>query len=657
MERYAWLAVALPFLGAIVNSWFAFRRPGMRRVVTVVGVGVVVAAFVVAVGVFREVQGAADGFRVVLWDWMPAAQQFNLELGLQFDRLSTVMLLVVTGVGSLIHIFSIGYMWQDKGYARFFAYMNLFVGFMLVLVLGSSIVVSFIGWEGVGLCSYLLIGFWFEINANSSAGAKAFYANRIGDVGVLLAMFLLWWNVGTLDFDSIARLAPAALAPGGATVTLIALLIFLGCTGKSAQIPLFTWLPDAMAGPTPVSALIHAATMVTAGVFLVVRTGVIFTMAPVAMAVVTVVGALTAFFAATIALRQDDIKKVLAYSTVSQLGYMFMAVGSGAWTAGMFHLISHAFFKGLLFLGAGSVIHVMHEALHHGNSDADAQNMRNMGGLWRRMPWTFAMMAVATLAIAGVPPLAGFFSKDEILAATFARGDLSWIYIFSWALGLLAALCTAYYMARLMAMTFLGKFRSGEATESALHEAPAVMTTPIVALGLLTIVGGFINLPAFAGGNQALEHWLDPVLEHANAIMPTLVMPHGGTEALLVGGAVVIAIVGLLWGWLLVRRRPVLLPAEAPPPTGVARLLAGKYFVDEFYQKTVVGPLMWLSRSVLWKGMDQFLIDRLGVGGVARVSQGLGWLGSRLQNGQVAVYVTIFAIGAVIVVRLLVGGG
>ena len=656
MARYAWLTILLPLLGAVINGALALRRPEARRLVSLVGPGVLLAAFAVAIGVFLDVRHAEAPIRVMLWQWMPVTDGLQVDFALQLDRLSTVMLLVVTGVGALIHLFSLGYMRADKGYARYFAYLNLFVAFMLVLVLGASLPVSFIGWEGVGLCSYLLIGFWFEVDANSDAGKKAFLANRIGDFGVLVAMFVLWWSVGTLDYEALARQAPAMLPYAGTTATVIVLLPSLGFTDKRAPTALYTWLPDAMAGPTPVSALIHAATMVTAGVFLVIRTGVLFALAPVAMEVVAITGALTAFFAATIALKQNDIKKVLAYSTVSQLGYMFLAVGAGAWTAGLFHLVTHAFFKALLFLGAGSVIHAMHHALHEAHRHDDAQDMRNMGGLRRAMPWTFALMLIATLAIAGIPPLAGFFSKDEILASAFVRGEANPVFLAAWGLGLAAALMTAYYMARLMAMTFLGRFRGPEAAEPHLHEAPAIMTGPLAVLGVLTVVGGALNLPAFAGGSHALEHWLEPVLAPANALLDPLHLPHGLTEWLLVGGAVLVAVTGLVLGFTGTTRREIPTPDRAPPETGFGRILAGKYFVDEFYHRVIIAPVVWLSRTVLWRGIDAFLIDRMGVGGSARLAQGLGWLGSRLQNGQVALYVTLFTVGAVLILRALVGG-
>ncbi len=656
MAGLAWLTIALPLLGALVNGWLAFRRPESKDAVSWIGTGVMVAAFAVAIGAFLDIRHAHDGVKLILWDWMPVSDRLHIELALMVDRLSVVMMLVITGVGSLIHLFSIGYMKSDPGYARYFAYLNLFVAFMLVLVMGASLPVSFIGWEGVGLCSYLLIGFWYDVDANADAGKKAFIANRIGDFGVLVAMFMLWWTLGTLDYTGIAEHAPVMLAAGGTTVTIIALLILLGCTGKSAQIPLYVWLPDAMAGPTPVSALIHAATMVTAGVFLIVRTGVLFALAPVAMEVVALIGAVTAFFAATIAIRQNDIKKVLAYSTVSQLGYMFLAVGTGAWTAAIFHLVTHAFFKALLFLGAGSVIHSMHAALHHAGSHEDAQDMRNMGGLRQAMPATFWLMLVATLAIAGVPPLSGFFSKDEILAMAFMKREANPVYLIAWGLGLAAALMTAFYMARLIAMTFLGRFRSGEVAEHHLHEAPAVMTGPLVVLGMLSVVGGALNLPAFAGGSHLLQHWLEPVLAPIDAVLAPLGHPHGSTELMLVGGAILIAAVGLIAGFRTTLARDINTPRNDPAPTGLAALLANKWYVDELYQKIFIGPTVWISRRVLWQTIDQFLIDRMAVGGTVRVAQVLGWAGSRLQNGLVPFYLTFFVVGAILIVRYLVAG-
>jgi len=646
VTSWVWLAVALPLAGFLVNGALSLRRPDAKGVVSLVGAGVLVAAFLVSLGVFAELVARPPEHAAIvrLWSWLPVGT-LQIDLAFQVDQLSAVMLLVVTGVGSLIHLFSVGYMREDPGYARYFSYLNLFIVFMLVLVLGSSLPVMFIGWEGVGLCSYLLIGFWFGDKANADAGKKAFIMNRIGDFGFMIAMFLVWRAFGALDFATISSRAADVLVPGGAIVTAITLFLFLGCTGKSAQIPLYTWLPDAMAGPTPVSALIHAATMVTAGVYLVARTNVLFAMAPVSSTVVAGIGAVTALFAATIGLRQYDIKKVLAYSTISQLGYMFLGVGTGVYVTGIFHLVTHAFFKALLFLGSGSVIHAMHHAYHETHAHEDAQDMRNMGGLKRYMPWTFWLMTIGTLAIAGIPPFSGFFSKDEILAMAFARGaDLPVYYLF-YGLGVLAALLTAFYMARLMAMTFLGENRTGEQERAHLHEAPWIMTGPLVVLGVLSAVGGALNVPEVFGGHQALEHWLEPVTAPA-AAFTRLEVPHGATEYYLIGAAVLIGIVGLVAGWRATLARPIPTARAAPPDRGLALVLNRKYYIDELYDAIVVRPLVWLSRSVLWRGVDQGVVDGAAVNGMARLSQGLGWLGSRLQTGQVGVYVVLFLVGA-----------
>jgi len=642
MTHLIWLTVALPLAGFLVNGVLALRRPDAKGLVSVVGPAAVI-------GAFLEVRAEPlhHPAVVTLWQWIGTGS-LGIDLSFQVDQLSLVMLLVVTGVGSLIHLFSVGYMKADPGYARYFAYLNLFVAFMLVLVLGANLPVLFIGWEGVGLCSYLLIGFWYGDKANADAGKKAFIVNRIGDFGALLAMFLLWQALGTLSFVEIAEKAPEVLVPGGVVVTAITLLLFLGCTGKSAQIPLYTWLPDAMAGPTPVSALIHAATMVTAGVYLVARTNVLFAMAPTSQMVVAGVGALTALFAATIGLRQYDIKKVLAYSTVSQLGYMFLAVGTGAYVAGIFHLVTHAFFKALLFLGSGSVIHAMHHAYHATHSHEDAQDMRNMGGLRRYMPWTFALMGFATLAIAGLPPLSGFFSKDEILAFAFARGETQPVWLAFWGMGAMAALLTAFYMARLMAMTFFGENRTGPAEREHLHEAPWIMTGPLVVLGVLSVIGGALNLPAFwpTGPHHGLDHWLEPVMEPATRFL-SLSLPHGSTEYLLIGGAVLIALVGLLLGFRITLGRPIVTARAAPPEHGFWKVLNRKWYVDEIYDEFVVNPLVRFSRTILWKTVDQSVIDGAGANGSAWIARQLGALGSRLQTGQVGVYVVLFLLGAV----------
>jgi NADH-quinone oxidoreductase subunit L len=654
ISHWVWLTVAFPLLGFLVNGGLALRRPGAKDAVSVVGVGVLVASFLVAVGVFLELWRHPPHAPIVvnLWRWMPV-DTLQIDMAFQVDQLSAVMLLVVTGVGSLIHLFSVGYMKEDPGYARYFAYLNLFVVFMLVLVLGSSFPVMFIGWEGVGLCSYLLIGFWFNDKVNADAGKKAFIVNRIGDFGFLIAMFMIWHTLGTLTFTGMVERAPAVLSAGGGMVTAITLFLFLGCTGKSAQIPLYTWLPDAMAGPTPVSALIHAATMVTAGVYLVARTNILFALAPLSSTVVAGIGALTALFAATIGLRQYDIKKVLAYSTVSQLGYMFLAVGTGAYTAGMFHLATHAFFKALLFLGAGSVIYAMHHAYHATHSHADAQDMRNMGGLKQYMPVTFWLMLIATLAIAGIPPFSGFFSKDEILAAAYARGESIPIYHLFYAMGVIAALLTAFYMARMMTMTFLGENRTGEKERAHIHDAPLVMTGPLVVLGVLSAIGGILNLPPFLGGGGALERWLEPVTAPAARYF-ALEMPHGRTELFLIGAAVAIGAVGLVAGWWATLRRRTLPAAESPADTGLARVLYRKYYVDELYDRVIVRPVVWLSRVILWHGVDQGVVDGAAVNGTAKLSRGLGWLGSRLQTGQVGVYIVLFLVGALWVLHTVV---
>jgi NADH-quinone oxidoreductase subunit L len=654
MTNLVWLTVALPLAGFLVNGTLALRRPQAKSLVSAVGVGVLLAAFAVALGIFVELWRNPPHAPIIvtLWSWLPV-ERLQVDLAFQVDQLSTVMLLVVTGVGSLIHLFSVGYMGEDPGYARYFAYLNLFIAFMLLLVLGSSFPVMFIGWEGVGLCSYLLIGFWFSEKANADAGLKAFIMNRIGDFGFLMAMFFIWRAFGNLNLVDVTSRAPQVLQPGGAIVTAITLFLFLGCTGKSAQIPLYTWLPDAMAGPTPVSALIHAATMVTAGVYLVARTNVLFAMAPVSSSVVAGIGALTALFAATIGLRQYDIKRVLAYSTVSQLGYMFLGVGTGAYVSGIFHLVTHAFFKALLFLGSGSVIYAMHHAYHATHSHEDAQDMRNMGGLKQYLPATFWLMLIATLAISGIPPFSGFFSKDEILAAAFARGREQPLYYAYYAMGILAALLTAFYMARLIAMTFLGSNRTGEKERAHLHEAPAVMTGPLVVLGILSLAGGVLNLPAFVGGGAALERWLDPVVSPAERFFK-LEMPHGQAELFLVGAAVAIGLLGLLAGFRSTLARPIPPARQAAADTGLARLLYRKYYVDELYDALIVRPIVWLSRIVLWKGVDQGVVDGAAVNGSARLSQGLGWLGSRLQTGQVGVYVVLFLVGALWVLSAVV---
>ena len=640
-----WVVPALPLLGFAVNGTLALTGVQTRRIVSIVGVGTLALAFAAAVLAVVEFAALHSPAPLVFayWDWLSAGE-LQVAFALQLDQLSAVMLLVVTGVGALIHVFSVGYMREDPGYARYFAYLNLFVFFMLILVLGASFPVTFVGWEGVGLCSYLLIGFWFNEKINADAGKKAFIVNRIGDFGFLVAMFLIFWRTGSLDFLTVFTKAASAFPPGGALITAITLFLFLGCTGKSAQIPLYTWLPDAMQGPTPVSALIHAATMVTAGVYLVARCGVLFALSPTGSAVVAAVGALTALFAATIALKQWDIKRVLAYSTVSQLGYMFIGVGTGAYAAGIFHLATHAFFKALLFLGSGSVIHAMHHAYHATHAHEDAQDMRNMGGLARHLPWTATLMWIATLAIAGIPPFAGFFSKDEILGAAFAEATARPVWYAFWGMGIAAALLTAFYMTRLMLYTFHGPNRTGEREREHLHEAPWVMTAPLLVLGVLTVLGGGLNIPPLFGGGARLEHWLEPVTAAGAQLRPVL-EAEAGTEWGLVAAAVAIAALGMLAAFR--RLKPAaLVPARlAPPETGLARVLWKKWYVDELYDAVIVRPVMWVSREVLWKLVDARVVDGWLVNGTAAVSRALGWVGSRLQTGEVGAYVTLFVIG------------
>ena len=645
-----WVVPALPLLGFLLNGALALWRPHAKTAVSAIGVGVLVLACAAAVAAVAGFAGLHPAAPLVFryWEWMPVGD-LRIDFALQFDQLSAVMVLVVTGVGALIHVFSVGYMHEDAGYARYFAYLNLFVFFMLMLVLGASFPVMFVGWEGVGLCSYLLIGFWFNEQINADAGKKAFIVNRIGDVGFLIAMFLIFRATGSLDFGPVFGGAAAAFTPGGATVTAITLFLFLGCTGKSAQIPLFTWLPDAMQGPTPVSALIHAATMVTAGVYLVARCNVLFALSPLGSATVAGVGALTALFAATIALKQWDIKRVLAYSTISQLGYMFLGVGTGAYAAGIFHLVTHAFFKALLFLGSGSVIHAMHHAYDATHAHDDAQDMRNMGGLRRYLPWTATLMWIATLAIAGIPPLSGFFSKDEILGAAFALGTAEPVWLLYWAMGIAAALLTAFYMTRLMLYTFHGPNRTGDQARTHLHEAPWVMTAPLVVLGVLSVVGGAFNLPELVDGKASLQHWLAPVSALAGRMRPVVELSKA-VEWMLVGGAVVVAALGIV-GAVRQLHPETLVPARlAPSETGLGRLLWKKWYVDEIYDAVIVRPVQWLAREVLWKTIDVRLVDGLLVNGSATTSRALGWLGSRLQTGEVGFYVALFVVGVLVVV-------
>jgi NADH-quinone oxidoreductase subunit L len=679
------LIVLLPLLGFLVNGTLALvaatrsadavraggdwklpveGRPATHTLPTLIGPGVLAAAFALVLVNFTRMlnAGAHEPVVVEYWTWMATAT-FEVSAALQIDTLSLVMMMVITGVGTLIHVFSVGYMKDDVGYPRYFAYLNLFVFFMLVLVMGSSLPVLFVGWEGVGLCSYLLIGFWFTDREKADAGKKAFIVNRIGDFGFLIAMFLLFTQFETLDFLPLFEAAPEELAYGGALVTAVTLFLLLGATGKSAQIPLYVWLPDAMAGPTPVSALIHAATMVTAGVYMVARTSVLFALAPVGSLAVAGIGALTALFAATIALAQYDIKKVLAYSTVSQLGYMFLGVGVGAYSAGIFHLMTHAFFKALLFLGSGAVIHSMHHALHHTHSHADPQDMRNMGGLRSHMPVTWITMWIATLAIAGVWPLAGFFSKDEIIwyAGAAAEGPYAAFYTVFWVISLAAAMLTAFYMTRLMVMTFHGDNRTGEKEAHHLHEAPATMTVPLILLAVLSAVGGWINVPeamqeSFLGlfgalpMSEWLHHWLEPITGVATEIRVEHVgeyheaSPVGGGEIVWATLSTLAALAVVAIAFTMVGRAKTV-PADqaGAPATGLQGLLYHKWYVDELYDRIVVRPVLNGSRF-LWRVVDQRIVDGF-VNGVGNVTRAVGWFGSLFQTGAVNTYALILTLG------------
>ncbi len=681
LAEWVWLLPLLPLLGALINgalvlwprlsgvssdsaslgdreSETARRMSGTRTLTSIVGPGVMLAAFALAVAIFFTMRGTADlvtPFVRTYASWMPVGD-LVIDWGVQLDQLSVLMTLVITGVGFLIHVFSVGYMASDGGYARYFAYLNLFVAAMLVLVLGSSYPVMFVGWEGVGLASYLLIGFWFSDKANADAGKKAFIVNRIGDFGFLVAMFLLFSATGQLDFVGVH--AGLALA-SPAVFTAAALFLFLGCAGKSAQLPLYIWLPDAMAGPTPVSALIHAATMVTGGVYLVARAAPVFAGAPAVSLFVALIGAATALFAATIALRQWDIKKVLAYSTVSQLGYMFVAVGTGAYAAGVFHLVTHAFFKALLFLGAGAVIHAMHAAYHRAHQhDQDAQDLRNMGGLRRHLPITSAVMWVATLAIAGVPPLAGFFSKDEILASVFTRAQGSplasatlfglpgsaLLYLIYF-VGIVTALLTAVYMTRMMLLAFTGENRTGELASAGLHEAPPIMTMPMIALAVLTVVGGWLNLPELLplGPIHLLSDWLEPVTGNASRVLGGTSHLDHSTELVLVGTAIAVALLGIAIAYNRYRS-PVAAKDQAIPETGVAALLGEAYRVDAGLDRTLVQPLGAFSTRVLWQGIDQ-RIDRAFVAGGALITRIAGQAHDALGAGDVGRYAWVIALG------------
>ena len=606
------------------------RRRWPRSLVGPLASGMVLASFVCSVVVFFDLLSLPDGARSVkhvLFSWITVGR-FDVEAAILIDPLSIVMALAVTGVGFLIHVYSIGYMRDEPDYVRYFTYLNLFMFMMLTLVLGANYLLLYVGWEGVGLCSYLLIGFWYTKDSATNAGKKAFIVNRIGDFGFALALMMLFWQVGTLDFGGVSAAAADTFVVGGTLITAICLLLFLGATGKSAQIPLHVWLPDAMEGPTPVSALIHAATMVTAGVYMVARSSVLFVLSPQALAVVAGIGAATAIFAATVALAQSDIKKVLAYSTISQLGYMFMACGVGAFAAGIFHLMTHAFFKALLFLGAGSVIHAM----------AGEQDMCRMGGLSRVLPQTRRVMLIACFAIAGIIPLSGFVSKDAILWGAFAGPFHSTVI---WLIGVLAAALTAFYMFRLYFLTFEGESRWPKGTHP--HESPPVMTAPLWILAILSIVGGFIGWPHVLGGADWFAHFLEPVW----AEMPAAAHGSAATEWLLMALTLGLAVGGILGARYLYLTQTEKATALATRLLGLRNLLAHAYYVDTIYDRLFVQPVVAGSR-LLWQYVDVYLIDGF-ANGLAWVTRGTGRLLGHFQTGTLRNYILVFAVGVVLI--------
>ena len=600
-----------------------------------VACGSVLASFIVSFFLFIHLIGITAGeqhIHVTLFKWISAGH-FKASISFLIDPLSSLMLLIITGVGFLIHVYSIGYMRDDEGYNRFFSYLNLFVFFMLLLVMGSNYLVMFIGWEGVGLCSYLLIGFWFKNQDYNDAANKAFIMNRIGDLGMLLGIVLIFMNFGSLEYSQVF---PQAIAIDTSTITLITILLFVGAMGKSAQIPLYTWLPDAMAGPTPVSALIHAATMVTAGVYMVARNNLLYSLAPVAMEFIVIVGLATALFAATIALTQNDIKKVLAYSTVSQLGLMFLALGLGNFTGGIFHMATHAFFKALLFLGAGSVIH----ALHH------EQDIRKMGGLNKYLPITYLTFLIGVLAISGIPPFAGFFSKDEILAAAFAHNKVVWL------VAVVASMLTVFYMFRLLFLTFFGTSRASADTMSHVHESPQSITLPLIVLAVLSAIGGFMGIPEALGGSHWLESFLSPVFAQSHSLVASHSLDHS-TEYMLMGGVVVLTLIVIAYSYSrYVSKRHV--PVEDGRITNpLQQTLYNKYYVDEIYDSMIVKPLYWLSEQ-FYSIVEKSGIDRL-VNASGRGVVSGSKVARLIQNGRVGYYIFVMVIGIALLLAYAAG--
>ena len=650
----------LPFLGFLINT--AFRRRLPKAVSGGLATGAMGLSFGVAATAVWRMLGSApvEGVRAIeeqVFTWISSGA-LEVSLAFRLDPLASIMVLVITGIGTLIHLYSTAYMHDepDSEFARYFSYLNLFAAFMLVLVLGASFPVMFVGWEGVGLCSYLLIGFWFTKPSAADAGKKAFIVNRVGDFGFILGMLAIFATFGTLDFQAVARQVgsmPAEVTFG--ILTLITLLLFVGATGKSAQLPLYVWLPDAMEGPTPVSALIHAATMVTAGVYMIGRNAVLFSHAPMTLEVIAVVGCVTALMAGTIGLVQNDIKRVLAYSTVSQLGYMFLAMGVGAFAGGIFHLYTHAFFKALLFLGSGAVIHALH----------GEQDLRHMGGLKKELPITYWTFLVGTLAIAGVPLLSGFFSKDEILWKTFEHG-----HTVLWALAVLTAFLTATYMFRLLYLAFFGERRHAPApapghTAAAghhgghghdahggqLHDAPPAMAIALIVLAIGSVAAGYIGIPnVLVHGGNRIEAYLEPSFRAPGAPeVVEAVEHHAAAELSLMGLSTVVAFAGIGLATVLFLRRPALADGLASRFAGVHRLLLGKYFVDEAYDAVIVQPIKRTSGSLLWRGVDAGLIDGT-VNGVGLVVRGWSAVLRRLQTGSVRAYAMSLFLGVVVMV-------
>jgi NADH-quinone oxidoreductase subunit L len=632
------LIVAFPLIGFLLLGLLGSRMKS-ENVIGIIGSGTVGLSFLTSIAIFVHMLGLESEQNrqiVEIFTWLStftnSANSFKVSVAYQIDQLSILMALIVTGVGFLIHVYSIGYMHGDRGFWRFYAYMNLFIFAMLNLVLADNFLLMFLGWEGVGLCSYLLIGFWYEKKFTGDAAKKAFVVNRIGDLGFILGMLLIYLTFNSLNFSTVFSSA-SVFAGGKTTILWITLLLFAGATGKSAQIPLYVWLPDAMAGPTPVSALIHAATMVTAGVYMVARCSILYALAPVALEVVAVIGAVTAIFAATIGLVQNDIKKVLAYSTISQLGYMFLAMGVAAFSAGIFHLMTHAFFKALLFLGSGAVIHAMH----------DEQDIQKMGGLKEYLPVTYKTFLIGAIAIAGIPPFAGFFSKDEILWKAFSSEQGSWLL---WFLGVLGAIMTAFYMFRLVILTFEGEKRFNQNHHP--HEAPKTMTVPLIILAVLSVIGGFVGIPHAS----VIEHWLDPVFTPARYKLLASEQEGGTLEYLLMAISVGVAVTGIyLARWIYLQRKDIA-ESFANKYARLYRWLVNKYFVDEFYDAVIVNPTVKISDDYLWKGIDVFIIDGA-VNGSAKAISAIAQVLRKVQTGVVQFYAVVFIGGILMVLTWL----